>query len=143
MVRSYGDPVQVRESVDETAGGAGGSRPQAFLWRGRFYVVRDVLAHWYERRAWWTEGAARAVHGEQEPGEKGHAPGSGPRHPSADREIWRVEASAGRHAGTGVYDLCRNPDEPDAGRRQATEEQVLHVLAPAGTGSWRLLRVAD
>ncbi|HEU5242467.1 MAG TPA: DUF6504 family protein, partial [Ornithinibacter sp.] len=29
--------------------------PTAFIWRGRLYVVRDVLAHWRERRAWWRD----------------------------------------------------------------------------------------
>ena len=117
MVRSYDDVVQVREpeaaGMDRTS--AGEASPQAFLWKGRLYVVRDVLAHWYERRAWWTESAALAVQGQSEQLEEGELPG-------ADREIWRVEASAGRQAGTGVYDLCRNPSGPE---------------------SWRLLRVAD
>ena len=27
--------------------------PVAFTWRGRSYVVREVLDHWRERRAWW------------------------------------------------------------------------------------------
>ncbi|MBT0771069.1 hypothetical protein KIH74_19170 [Kineosporia sp. J2-2] len=36
----------------------------AFLWRGRLYVVREVLGHWRERRDWWSTAAARALHGE-------------------------------------------------------------------------------
>ena len=114
MVRSYDEPVQVREpAVAPTA-----FAPTAFAWRGRHYVVREVLAHWYERRAWWTEDAARAVHGDAGPGQPvGH---QGISDPGADREVWRVEASAGRQVGTGVYDLCRGADGP-----------------------WRLLRVAD
>ena len=54
MVRSYDEPVQVRKPVTAPT-------PTAFRWHGRHYVVREVLAHWYERRAWWTEDAARAA----------------------------------------------------------------------------------
>lgn len=118
MVRSYDEPVQVREPA---------AAPTAFLWRGRHYVVREVLAHWYERRAWWTEDAARAVHGDAGPGQHGGHQGASD--PGADREVWRVEASAGRQLGTGVYDLCRSADGPGAGAD--------------GAGPWRLLRVTD
>ncbi len=136
VVRSYEDEVQVRmgrpvrvgrEAVSALAGAVPPQsvaasqavvpepQPTAFLWRGRLYVVREVLAHWYERRAWWTEGAAKAVHGE------GDAPGAQVV-PSADREVWRVEAGAGRQAGTGIYDL----------RHDTTADQ-----------GWSLLRVTD
>ncbi|GAB2683240.1 DUF6504 family protein [Thalassiella azotivora] len=125
-MRSYEDAVQVQAvQVKEAPSGGVATRvrpgepdapvaPTAFLWRGRLYVVRDVLAHWYERRAWWSEGAARAVRGESPAGDGDGLGG--------DREIWRVEASAGRQAGTGVYDLCRNASGPEG---------------------WTLLRVVD
>jgi Family of unknown function (DUF6504) len=76
MVRRYDDPVDVRRE-DE--------RPGQFLWRGRLYVVRGILAHWVEAGRWWA-GAAEIDDGE--------------------REVWRVEAAAGRGGGIGVYDLC-------------------------------------
>jgi hypothetical protein len=126
MVRQYGDPVEVRARSEQGGAGpgeAGASPPDSFLWRGRLYVVRSVLGHWRERRSWWNESAARALHGEiGEIGETAHgdpteaaAGGLG-----AEREVWRVEASAGRRFGTGVYDLCRGP-----------------------VSTWSLLRVAD
>lgn len=121
MGRSYDEPVHVREP---------GATPTAFVWRGRHYVVREVVAHWYERRAWWTEDAARAVHGDAGPGQRGGRQGTPD--PGADREVWRVEASAGRQLGTGVYDLCRGADGRGADGRGAD-----------GDGPWRLLRVAD
>ncbi|GAB6897919.1 hypothetical protein JCM9957A_10090 [Kineosporia succinea] len=46
----------------------------AFLWRGRLYVVREVLGHWHERRDWWSTAAARALHGEDWPSERPPAP---------------------------------------------------------------------
>jgi len=80
--RRYYEPVLVRVSGDSHA-------PQDFLWRGRSYLVRAVLAHWVEGTAWWRR-ERRAPHG------------------PADREVWRVEAAARRSSAAGVYDLCRD-----------------------------------
>ena len=100
MVRRYEEPIEVR---------AGVGRPQAFVWRGRHYAVRRVLGHWQERRAWWRDAL------ETRPQPAGLLGGA------LERRVWRVEASAGRLAGTGVYDLAADP----------------------GTRQWCLLRVAD
>jgi hypothetical protein len=67
--------------------------PTAFLWRGRLYIVREVIGHWRERRAWWREAL--------DPDEEVAAHGLD----CLEHEVWRVEASSGRLAGTGVYDL--------------------------------------
>jgi hypothetical protein len=114
MVRRYAEPVQVRPEV--TDGTAGAEPPASFLWRGRLYVVRAVLGHWRERRAWWTEAAARAVHGDDAEARGTVSGGAGPAGAglpasslSAEREVWRVEAGCGRVFGLGVYDLCRDP----------------------------------
>lgn len=140
MVKRYDDPVEVRPAG---TGGSGGSEPASFLWRGRLYVVREILGHWRERRAWWTAPAARALHGEiegmpEDPVGAGSASRppqgipSGPVRPARpalgeEHEIWRVEASRGRAFGNGVYDLCRD----------------MPANAPGPAGGWRLLRVAD
>ena len=124
MTRGYDDTVQVRTTqADE---------PAQFLWRGRLYVVREVLGRWRERQAWWSRPRALAVHGVGEsvaggatgPDESVPRAAVGLADVNTDREVWRVEASAGRMAGTGVYDLCRetvDPSEP----------------------TWLLLRVSD
>jgi len=162
VVRRYEEPIEVRATADETAGA-----PDAFLWRGRLYIVREVLDHWKERRPWWRD----AFDDRREPGAAAPAgspttastrttslrpnmsPAQGPAQgpalspavsragtPAAEaptatappdvpdvlggareRQVWRVEASPGRMAGTGVYDLCAD-------------------LSPR---QWRLLRVAD
>jgi len=130
MVRRYEEPIEVRAGVgivNRVRGSDHGGdidhvpdpAPSAFLWRGRLYVVRDVIGHWRERRAWWRdaldpdgEGAARGLD-------------------CLEQDVWRVEASPGRLAGTGVYDLGTN----DPGAND-----------PGGDGparGWRLLRVAD
>jgi hypothetical protein len=94
--------------------------PDSFLWRGRLYVVRSVLGHWRERRAWWNEPAARAVHGEADRSGPDADRSGSDAIGGGEREVWRVEASAGRHVGVGVYDLCQGP-----------------------VSRWSLLRVAD
>ena len=124
MVRRYEEPIEVRAG----AGGAElasdvnragdsscpGPAPSAFLWRGRLYIVRDVIGHWRERRAWWREAL--------DPDEEVAAHGLD----CLEQEVWRVEASPGRLAGTGVYDLGMNDLGGDGPMR-----------------GWRLLRVAD
>jgi len=114
MVRRYEEPIEVRAGVGgvDLVGGIDpvpDSSPSAFLWRGRLYIVREVIGHWRDRRAWWREALDldedTAAHGLD----------------CLEQEVWRVEASPGRLADTGVYDL--GMDGPVRG--------------------WRLLRVAD
>jgi uncharacterized protein DUF6504 len=101
MSRRYDDPVEVRRRDDD---------PAEFLWRGRFYAVREVLARWVETGAWWQhpEGVVpvarpgRPQSGRAQPGQTQSATAT----LTGEREVWRVEASAGRSTGSGVYDLC-------------------------------------
>lgn len=95
-----------REAVDA-------SEPDAFIWQGRLYVVRRVLAHWRERRSWWRDAL------DPVPGQP-----TGIDVASREQHVWRVEASRGQSFGTGVFDLTSDGAEgPDA--------------------DWRLVRVAD
>ncbi|CAN7361240.1 DUF6504 family protein [Terrabacter sp. LjRoot27] len=89
--------------------------PEAFIWRGRLYVVRGVLAQWRERRAWWHD-ALEADEAQVRPGETLVAAAS-------EQHVWRVEASPGWSFTPGVYDLAH--DESPRGDR------------------WSLVRVAD
>ena len=79
QMRLYDDPVEVRRG--ETEG------PDQFLWRGRLWKVRAVLAHWVETAPWWqpTEPVANADL-------------------LVERELWRVEAGRGIST-SGVFDL--------------------------------------
>jgi hypothetical protein len=68
--------------------------PEAFRWRGRRYVVTEVLGHWVEVGAWWrrTESAVLPA-------------------PAASRQQWwwRVAARPTHPAAqgrNGVYELC-------------------------------------
>lgn len=93
MSRTYADPIDVRRAAEpESAGAPSQEQPTQFLWRGRLYVVRAVLAHWIESTAWWG-GSRRALEGAIPPHE---------------HEVWRVEAQAGRSDLAGVYDLRRD-----------------------------------
>jgi hypothetical protein len=116
MARRVGEPVEVRVVGDL------GDAPMSFLWRGRLYVVREVLGHWRERREWWAAAAARALHGD----EWSPVPGAGVAL-EHEREVWRVEASPGRTYSNGVYDLSR----------ESAADPSLEGEA------WRLLQVAD
>jgi len=131
--------------------------PAQFLWRGRLYVVREVLARWTESGGWWRSAAIRALssgdpaadpladplaaplevrsipssprvtsaRGAQRAwGEPAPDVGAGVGPASIDdgeQDWFRVEAGAGRLAGTGVYDLCFD----------------------TASGSWSLARVLD
>lgn len=90
LARRYAEGVEVQRRDDA---------PAQFLWRGRLYVVRAVLAHWLEAGRWWRAPAAISLFA----GDEGGAPTV---LDDAEREFWRVEAGAGAASGTGVYDLC-------------------------------------
>ncbi len=81
-MRRYADPVEVRKgwvSDAETEG------PEQFLWHGRLWKVRAVLAHWVETGPWWSRnGDETATIGDL----------------LTERELWRVEAGR-RMPGTG------------------------------------------
>src|SRR4029077_19006080 len=68
-MRRYDDPVETR--MGQVSGTDG---PEQFLWRGRLWKVRAVLAHWVETGPWWQSGGARAVIGSHGPGDD-HGPG--------------------------------------------------------------------
>lgn len=115
MVRRFSDVVQVRpvEGSQE--------RPEAFIWKGRLYVVRQVLAQWRERRAWWRE-ALDAKPAPVSPVSQ-VSPGAGIGAAASEQRLWRVEASPGWSFAPGVYDLAH--DESAVGEQ------------------WSLVRVAD
>jgi hypothetical protein len=95
MSRRYDDPVEVRRRDDD---------PAEFLWRGRFYAVREVLARWVETGAWWQ--AARAPEAAAVGGAPATTGGATTADMVGEREVWRVEATRGQVHGAGVYDLC-------------------------------------
>ena len=104
-VRRYDDPVEVRRGLVTGIEG-----PEQFLWRGRLWKVRAVLAHWVETGPWWQSSGVRAVIGSDDAAHAAHAgpAATPPSTPSPDllgeRELWRVEAGRGGDTD-GVFDL--------------------------------------
>ena len=96
-MRRYDDPVEVRKGAADD--------PEQFLWRGKLWKVRAVLAHWVETGSWWQFADARAVIGTDDTGDTGetHATGREGHDLLGERELWRVEAGDSR--GGGVFDL--------------------------------------
>jgi hypothetical protein len=125
-MRRYDDPVETRMGLVSGVEG-----PEQFLWRGRLWKVRAVLAHWVETGAWWQSGGARAVIGSDEPAPD-PVPGA-TRTRSADllgeRELWRVEAGRGP-AGAG---------RTDEGDRAG----VFELAFDWSDGRWALVGCAD
>ncbi|CAN5173329.1 hypothetical protein BH20ACT5_BH20ACT5_20530 [soil metagenome] len=88
MTRLYTEDIAVRRGeVDGVEG------PAQFLWGQRLYAVRAVLDQWVEAGSWWRQSDHRPA---------GAQLGVDDR----ERELWRVEASAGRSGPVGVFDLC-------------------------------------
>ncbi|HEV8055576.1 MAG TPA: DUF6504 family protein [Nocardioidaceae bacterium] len=91
-MRRYDDPIEVRRGLVK-----GTEAPEQFLWRGRLWLVHDVVAHWVETGAWWEQDQAADRLGDM----------------VGEREVWRVDAASGRagfRAGVvsgqrGVFDL--------------------------------------
>ena len=92
MSRVHADAVDVQRQDDA---------PAQFLWRGRIYLVREVLSRWTQSGGWWRTAA-------------GQIDGSGGQARAIDdgeQDWFRVEAgcppfSGPSSAGTGVFDLC-------------------------------------
>lgn len=114
-MRRYDDPIEVRKGwVGPPQAGVEG--PEQFLWRGRLWKVREVIAHWVETGPWWTHSDAQAVIGAEDATTGGAGPGvlDSPALDLLDeREIWRVEAGPGGMSGEisggvsgGVFDLA-------------------------------------
>jgi uncharacterized protein DUF6504 len=128
-MRRYDDPVETR--MGQVSGMEG---PEQFLWRGRLWKVRAVLAHWVETGPWWQSGGARAVIGSDEPV---HDPAEGSTRTVAadllgERELWRVEA--GR--GPGPAGLDGEGPAGDGGG-------VFELAFDWSDGRWALVGCAD
>jgi hypothetical protein len=122
-MRRYDDPVEVRKGpVGDGVDDLQLEGPAQFLWRGKLWKVRAVLAHWVETGSWWQSADARAAIGTDDysvveegapapvtrPGDRtgdrtGTRTGTRTGDLLEEREFWRVEAGDSR--GGGVFDL--------------------------------------
>ena len=104
-MRRYDDPVEVRKGWVTGVEG-----PEQFLWHGRLWKVRAVLAHWVETPPWWQSSGVRAAIGSDDQEDRSGAGVGLAQDLVAERELWRVEAGRGGGAGEmadggGVFDL--------------------------------------
>jgi hypothetical protein len=125
-MRRYDDPVETRMGLVSGVEG-----PEQFLWRGRLWKVRAVVAHWVETGPWWQSGGAQAVIGSDEPAQ-------GSTHTGAadllgERELWRVEA--GRGPG--------RPVEVDGVEGAVDGGGVFDLAFDWNDGRWALVGCAD
>ena len=91
-MRRYADPVEVRRGpidqrlLDGPSAQGATEGPQQFLWRGRLWKVRAVLAHWVETGPWWQSTGARAVIGVEDGAAEDETPSE--RGPSHCARLW-------------------------------------------------------
>ncbi len=139
-MRRYDDLVEVRRgAVGDTVLGA--EAPAQFLWRGRLWKVRVVLARWVETGAWWHSTQAQAVLGTDDGAVRGRAAGATSDEESVlpvgasfdllgEREMWRVEA------GRGAVRSCdETGDSGDLG--------VFELSFDTSDGRWLLVGCDD
>jgi hypothetical protein len=95
-MRRYDDPVEVRKGwvTGPGPGNQGSEGPEQFLWHGRLWKVRAVLAHWVETGPWWQADEPEA-----------RPPSGSLGDLLVERELWRVEAGRGGPDAGGVFDL--------------------------------------
>ena len=101
-MRRYDEPIEVRRGLV-----AGQEAPEQFIWRGRLWVVRDVVSHWVETGAWWDQEGIAALLGVGAEQSAQQSAGLGTASTGvtavplgadllAESDLWRVEASRGR-----------------------------------------------
>ena len=144
-MRRYADPVEVRRGHVEAASDHGGIEgPEQFLWRGRLWKVRAVLAHWVETSPWWQSTGVRAALGDEAAGSEGVVQDTAPPpRPSlgdllTERELWRVEAGRGRPR---TYDV--DPDVDPDGEPEVAITGVFELSFDWADGCWLLVGCSD
>jgi hypothetical protein len=145
-MRRYDDPVETRMGLV-----SGMEGPEQFLWRGRLWKVRAVIAHWVETGPWWQSGGARAVIGSDDQTPAGQQ-GDGSRRASvvrppgadllAERELWRVEAGRGPGRGSSgrPVGVEADPGGPDG---VLDGGGVFDLAFDWSDGRWALVGCAD
>jgi hypothetical protein len=118
-MRRYADPVEVRRGWVPDVGMEG---PEQFLWHGRLWKVRSVVAHWVETGPWWGRGGAEgATIGDL----------------LTERELWRVEAGRG---------MPRSAAGPTGDADEPVDLEVSGVFDLSfdwSDGCWQLVGCAD
>ena len=107
-MRRYDEEIEVRTGLIGSDEG-----PAHFSWRRRILRVTQVQNRWVETADWWRGAQVEAA--------RGDAPEAADADLLGEEEIWRVVASPGAAARSGVYELAHS----------------------WGSGRWRLRAVMD
>jgi len=126
-MRRYADQVEVRRGWVPDAGMEG---PEQFLWHGRLWKVRAVLAHWVETGPWWTR--TPGDRDDTRPGSRGEVATVGDL--LTERELWRVEA--GRRMPPSRLDADDAQDDGDI-------SGVFDLSFDWSDGRWQLVGCTD
>ena len=118
-MRQYDDPVEVRRGEAED--------PDQFLWRGRLWKVRAVVAHWVETGPWWQAST-------------GEDRGEGVSDLVAERELWRVEAGRGAQGRQPVDRPHGRADDRDG---EQDTYGVFDLSFDWTDGRWQLVGCLD
>lgn len=144
MSRYYADPVEVSRRDDV---------PAQFLWRGRLYLVREVLASWVESGCWWRTPAATALSsGLDGPAGEPATPAAPelvlaplPPSPKWVQRAWGEPApDVGASAGpAGVDDGEREYWRVEAGAGRSAELGIYDLCLDPLRGAWTVARAHD
>lgn len=150
MTRLHTDPVEVRHRDCRR-----GPEPAQFLWRGRLYVVREVLARWTESGGWWRADVLRALTA-GDPSSGGATADESevagplqtapiPASPKWAQRAWGEPApDVGAAVGpAGIDDGARDWWRVEAGTGMFAGTGVYDLCLEAARGSWSLARVLD
>lgn len=147
MTRLHADPVEVHTRTEPA-----GPVPDQFRWRGRRYVVLEVLARWTEAGGWWRGAAVTALTA----GDAGHR--TDPVHRSVGATAAASATGAGGAAGatgaTGATGAAGDLDdgercwwrvEAGSGRASAFSggTGIYDLCFDGARGAWLLARVLD
>lgn len=145
MTRLFADVVQVRRRDEE---------PTEFLWRGRTYLVQEVLAHWVEAGRWWATPAVAALSsGDSSPPGDRPAPLSTAPIPSSPKWAQRAWGEPAPDVGAAVGPAGLDDAEQQwwrveaassrAGSASSAGSGVYDLCLTWSTSTWTLARVVD
>ena len=145
--RLFTDAVEVHRRDGE---------PDQFLWRGRHYVVREVLGSWTESGSWWRAPAVHALaSGDASGAGDGPAPLETAPIPSSPKWAQRAWGEPAPDVGAavpgvgldGIDDGEREWWRVEAGsgseRASGAGTGVYDLCFAWSTGAWALARVLD
>ncbi len=133
-MRRYDDTIEVRRGRVR-----GVEAPEQFVWRGRLWLVHDVLAHWVETGAWWRSAQARQSAAGDDAAEGSDL--------LAEREVWRVDAAYGRAGYLSGAGSSSGSDGAGGSRGRAApwsrQRGIFDLVFDWGRGVWRLQSTTD